>query len=300
MLKFLAHRKTRRKTVLCLRAWVRFFQKLLVGAAALLCALAMIALRSVDYVYTQYVPPGGVPFHQEEVALKKRDDLGFYKKMMRDYELVKKINPDLAAWLDVPQVAYYPVMYSSKKDKYLHLDADGKTYKFAGCIFMDERSNGTFADTALLYGHHMMNGTMFAGLRKYGSEKFFQNNRPITVYDGNIFYSYRPYYVDVLPAAKISIQLEPYFDQRIRTETLAARAKTSKCAMKKGQKAPLSGPQLFLYTCEYGYNFTNPRRLVGAGCIRTFKLEKDRLVDVDVPVACLDQETGKGKRNNES
>ena len=93
---------------------------------------------------------------------------------------------DIIAWVEVPNTnVNYPVVQSSadeEEDFYLHRDLD-KNYDFAGTIYIQKLNNKDFTDPhTVLYGHAMLNGTMFKTLHEFKDEDFFNENPTFTIY----------------------------------------------------------------------------------------------------------------------
>ncbi|MBR3972145.1 MAG: class B sortase [Ruminococcus sp.] len=108
-----------------------------------------------------------------------------------NFDELQKLNPDLYAWIRIPGTAIdNPVAQSSNDDDnyYLHHNYLGN-YEFAGTIYSQRHNTKYFIDrVTVLYGHNMLNGTMFADLHKFSNEDFFEDNQTIYVYtDGHIF-----------------------------------------------------------------------------------------------------------------
>lgn len=83
-------------------------------------------------------------------------------------------NTDLAAWLTVPGTDVdYPVMLTPQDmEYYLHRDFY-KKYASSGTPFFDTRCAPPMeADSLLIYGHNMRNGTMFTTLNRYENSSF--------------------------------------------------------------------------------------------------------------------------------
>lgn len=107
-----------------------------------------------------------------------------------NFEELTKLNPDLYAWIRIPGTSIdNPVAQSSNNDQnyYLHHNYLGN-YEFAGTIYSQRHNTKYFIDrVTVLYGHNMLNGTMFADLHKFSREDFFEENDTIYIYiDGHI------------------------------------------------------------------------------------------------------------------
>ena len=93
---------------------------------------------------------------------------------------------DIVAWVSVPNTNVdYPVVQSSEdeaEDFYLHRNLD-KEYEFAGTIYIQKINNKDFTDPhTVLYGHAMLNGTMFTPLHYFKDKDFFDENDTFVIY----------------------------------------------------------------------------------------------------------------------
>lgn len=85
-------------------------------------------------------------------------------------------NPDLVGWIKIEGTKVdYPVMYTPEEpEKYLHLNFNEK-YSFGGLPFIDANCNLLPEnDNLIIYGHNMLDGSMFRTLMKYEREDFWQ------------------------------------------------------------------------------------------------------------------------------
>lgn len=89
-------------------------------------------------------------------------------------------NPDCIYWLKIPGTEIdYPVMYRpDNKDYYLDRDFNGQ-YAVHGCLYLDEDCDPDHGDNLIIYGHHMHDGSMFAGLEDYKKEDFYKAHKYI-------------------------------------------------------------------------------------------------------------------------
>ena len=106
--------------------------------------------------------------------------------------LIEK-NIDVYAWIKIPNtVIDYPVLQTTDKSDsfYLNHDIDGN-YKFAGCIYSEKKNRTDFSDrNTVLYGHNMLNGTMFQNLHKFRDKSFFDENKYIYIYTPKHIFTY--------------------------------------------------------------------------------------------------------------
>lgn len=92
-----------------------------------------------------------------------------------DLAALRSVNPDVVAWIDIPGTDIsYPVVQTTDNDYYLTHTWKKETSS-VGAIFMDYRSDAALGDfNTLLYGHRMRNGSMFAGLKDYQDQSFWE------------------------------------------------------------------------------------------------------------------------------
>lgn len=92
-----------------------------------------------------------------------------------DYQTLKESIPDLVGWIYGEDTAIsYPVVQGEDNAYYLRHMADGRS-NASGAIFMDVRNQAhTPLSNEILYGHHMKNGSMFAGLMAYKSQTYYE------------------------------------------------------------------------------------------------------------------------------
>ncbi|MGN0660189.1 MAG: class B sortase [Oscillospiraceae bacterium] len=102
-----------------------------------------------------------------------------------DFKALQATNKDVYAWISVPGCEIeYPILQSFEEndDFYLHHNLE-KQYEYAGCIYTEKHNKKDFTDpNTVIYGHNMLNGTMFSNLLKYKDPEFFNQNKYIYIY----------------------------------------------------------------------------------------------------------------------
>lgn len=104
-----------------------------------------------------------------------------------DFAALTKENSDIYSWIEIPDTNInYPVLQSDYDDN-LYLDHDvNKNYSFPGSIYSQGHNRKDYLDrVTVLYGHNMLNGTMFADLYKFEDKKFFDSHPYFYVYTPN-------------------------------------------------------------------------------------------------------------------
>jgi len=118
---------------------------------------------------------------QEDIPPAKLEDIRDEGGILLEYAPAYAINPDLAGWLSIPGTEIdYPVMHTpDRKDHYLYRNFAGESSDW-GCLYAREECdlNGP-SDNVTIYGHHMKDGSMFAGLDAYLSREFWEQHRYI-------------------------------------------------------------------------------------------------------------------------
>lgn len=100
-----------------------------------------------------------------------------------DFEQLWEINPDIYAYIKIPGTDIsYPIAQSkSDNEYYLNHTVEG-AYGYPGSIYTENYNTKTFSDTnTVIYGHNMINGTMFSQLFRYSYKTFFEENQYIYI-----------------------------------------------------------------------------------------------------------------------
>lgn len=100
-----------------------------------------------------------------------------------DFTPLKKINNEVVGWIRAEGTNIdYPIVRTDNNDYYLNHLYD-RTVNDHGAIFMDFRCMGDLSDpNTVIYGHHMGNGTMFATLREYRYQDFYDANPTMEIF----------------------------------------------------------------------------------------------------------------------
>ena len=139
----------------------------------ILCALGGIAYRLWDYKtgtdrYEQLQQQAVQPV--EETQEEGFDPLDI------DFDALREEGPDIIGWIDFDSVEIsYPIVYSGDNSYYLRRLWDG-SYNQAGTLFLEGNNQSLDDLHAIVYGHNMRNGTMFAPLKEYLDPDFFAEN----------------------------------------------------------------------------------------------------------------------------
>lgn len=101
--------------------------------------------------------------------------------ILPEYKDLYAMNTDLVGWIKIEGTKIdYPVMQTpGSTDYYLHRSFD-KEYSDRGCIYAREDCDlDDPSDNITIYGHNMLDGSMFAALHKYEDKQFWKDNQTI-------------------------------------------------------------------------------------------------------------------------
>ena len=117
-----------------------------------------------------------------------------------DFAALKDEYPTVIAWLKMEDVNIsYPVVQGTDNDYYLSHDPSGQE-NIDGSIFADYRTKSLDTDLyCLLYGHNMLDESMFGQLDDYTSEEFYKHGTGVFyIYTPTASYRYKIFAVDVV------------------------------------------------------------------------------------------------------
>lgn len=116
------------------------------------------------------------------------------EKINIDFDKLLSINKDTVGWIIFnSDKVNYPIVHTSNKDYYLNHSFDGKINQ-AGSIFMDYRNISIEDKNVVLFGHAMIDNSMFGSLKDIHDANFFniEENNYIQIIDkDNTIYTYQ-------------------------------------------------------------------------------------------------------------
>lgn len=114
-----------------------------------------------------------------------------------DFQELMKTNKDIYAWIYIPNTNVdYPVAQSAPDmDDSFYLSHNVyKNYQFSGTIYTEKKNSRDFTDpVTVLYGHNMLNGSMFASLHNFNDKDFFENNNTMFIFTEDKILTYLIY-----------------------------------------------------------------------------------------------------------
>lgn len=233
-----------------------------------------IALMAVIFVVSSFFVvktvmdyKAGQSEYQEiaDMALKMDPNL---PSIQVNYSLLKEMNPDYVAWLEVPGTNInYPMVYYSDNDYYLRHTFLGESH-IAGAIFLDANSSGDFSDPhTIIYGHRMNDGTMFSDIKNYLNADFLAANNKVYIYTKDEKLTY-----EIFSARQVSIYDNVYTYSFASDNDYAAWLSQ----MAQSYTGPLNldgtSQTITLSTCVYGQ--TDDRNIIQAYLVGREPLEE--------------------------
>lgn len=128
---------------------------------------------------TEEEPVQTGPAEQEPMLVwmpeEVEDDPVLEELQQIDLEALRQVNSQVMGWIRIPDTNIdYPVMQGTDNDYYLNHAWDG-TENIVGSIYMESRNSPNMTDyNTLIYGHNMRDGSMFAQIRSYCTQEFWE------------------------------------------------------------------------------------------------------------------------------
>lgn len=138
-------------------------------------------------------------------------------------------NNDIIGWIIMNQNKInYPILKSNDNNYYLTRDYN-KKHSQSGSIFMDFRNNNFKDKNTVIYGHSMLDGTMFGSLREVFKKDYFntKDNNYIKIYDLNskeITYQIFSYYITNIEDYYITTSFKNETDYKIFLDEITKRS----------------------------------------------------------------------------
>lgn len=112
------------------------------------------------------------------------------KKWSWNYKAMMKYNDESMGYIKLNDSRIqYPIVAHEDNKFYLTHGSD-KVSNGAGAIFVDYRTAGLNSNGCIVYGHNMLDGSMFADLMKFRKKKFATRHQVFDIYVGYRHYKY--------------------------------------------------------------------------------------------------------------
>lgn len=134
--------------------------------------------------------PAALPteIHWEPAAIPETDP-NLEPLRQIDLDALREVNPDVLGWILIPGTKInYPLLQGEDNDYYLNHTWQKKR-NYTGAIFLECQNQPDFSDfNTIVYGHNLQNGAMFAAVRRYMKQAFYESHPNVyLVTDQGIF-----------------------------------------------------------------------------------------------------------------
>jgi len=162
------------------------YMKKVIKLAGMIVSLAVCCF-SISQVAGYYRESEEAKEEFQELRLVVEEEIdavsGTEKPVSRteQYERLHEENPDFAGWVWIEGTRIdYPVMHTPDRPDYYLKRNFQKEYSAYGVPYIAENCSmdGT-CDNVIIYGHHMNDGSMFAGLMNYAKKSFYETHKVI-------------------------------------------------------------------------------------------------------------------------
>lgn len=175
-----------------------------------------------------------------------------------DFEKLREINPDVIAWIMIPDTDIsYAVVQGTDNDYYLsHTVA--KESNYAGAIFLDANASADFSDmNSFIYGHSTKHGTMFTNLEMFRDQAFADAHRYVYLFTPD-----KQYRCTIYSMYSTSYDSDSYLLGNTNSATQGAYLEMVKglSLFDYGVEASAQDRLITLSTCSYEDGVANERR----------------------------------------
>ena len=113
-----------------------------------------------------------------------------------NFDPLTAVNPEILGWIVIPKTNIsYPICQHDDNQYYLEHTSQNEA-SFVGAIFADYRVEQPFEEyNTILYGHRLLNQTMFSALKTYRQKDVWKKQPYIYIYTPQNLYVYEIYAV---------------------------------------------------------------------------------------------------------
>lgn len=182
---------------------------------------------------------------------RPRPDGGSVADLMIDWADWRRVNPDIVGWIAIPGTGVsQPIVAATADDPDYYLDHDvygnwnpyGAVYLDAGC-----RKGLLNSRNAVVYGHHMHDGSMFSEIAGYADLAWAREHQKVMVLVPGQRLEYRVRFAGIVDNAALPKQTA--FADRASFEAWYAAGLANASAVLDASERPLR--TLSLVTCSY-------------------------------------------------
>lgn len=243
---------------------------------ALICAFSILLAVSSGFLIKHYIDSEKQSELYDNLieTIEKTDtekDTMTYsqdKSFLSDYQDLYLQNNDMVGWIKIEDTKInYPVMQSKDNPNFYLRHGFDKGYTVYGCPYVQENCDvDTPSDNLVIYGHHMNDNSMFAGLMKYADKSFWEKHKTIqfdTLTEKGKYEVVAAFKTEVYTNSPNSFRYYDFVNADTADDFNAYIAKCKELAIyDTGVNAEYGDKLITLSTCEYSRN--NGRMVVVA------------------------------------
>lgn len=207
------------------------------GAAALLIAMSMMRGTAAEPE-----PAPGSPAGDESESRWPEVDWAYWQEA----------NPDVVGWITIPGTGVsQPIVQAPADDPDFYLSHDAcRNWNPWGAIYIDaDCAGGLFGSpNAVVYGHHMDDGTMFAEVASYSDPSWAADHATVLVQTPEERRAYKVRYADVVDNRSLPKRVE--FLDKTDFDAWYAGGLASAASVVDAEEEPEQA--ISLVTCSYG------------------------------------------------
>lgn len=108
-----------------------------------------------------------------------------------DFAALREVNDEVLGWILIPWTRVsYPLLQAEDNDYYLN-HTWRNTRSSVGSIFVEWRNQSDLSDfNTIIYGHRMNNGSMFASLKNYKQQSYWEEHPKVYIMDDYGMHTY--------------------------------------------------------------------------------------------------------------
>ena len=191
-------------------------------------------------------PAGGEPAAEREAEREL-----IYAPIEVDFDYLCRINSDVIGWIYCPDtVINYPVVWGRDNDYYLERNYRGEPDS-SGTIFADAGNMKDLTDSnIILYGHHMQDMSMFATLKYWLKQEYYEEHPVMWLLTPE-----QDYRIELFSGYVTSAESETYTIFRGAGEEFDAylRSALARSEFRAETELDATGKYVLLSTCAYSF-----------------------------------------------
>lgn len=164
-----------------------------------------------------------------------------------DIDSLREVNEDVIGWIVIPDTKLsYPVVKGADNEFYLNHTWKG-VKSALGAIYMEQYNSPEFDDFhTIIYGHRMIDGTMFGSLKRYKTLDYFEEHPYVYVKDDHGKHRY-----EIFSAYEAAVDSNTYMVGKFKDENKRAFIKYTleESVIDTGIKPEITDRILTLSTC---------------------------------------------------